>query len=212
MMEILGFFVVALTTLFVIVEPFGVVPLFTVMMQGRSVHEVRRTALRASVIGGAVLIAFAFAGRIFLDVLGVRIDSFRVAGGLLLLLAALDMLRGKKVACRCTPEEMEDAKEKEDVAVVPLAIPLLSGPGAMAATMMLMSRASGAWQSTAVIVAIVITFLVAWIVLRSATTVGKFLGPSIMAATQRVLGLVLAATSVQFILEGGANLLRRVAT
>jgi len=207
MAETWSFFIVALTTLFVIVEPFGVVPMFAAMTAGRPQAETRRIALRASVIGAAVLVGFAFGGRMLLDLLGVRIDAFRMAGGLLLLLTAIEMLRGKRPACRCNPAELDDAKSKDDIAVVPLAIPLLAGPGSMAAVMMLMSRAPGPAAVAAIHVAIFVTFAVSFVVLRGASAVSRVLGPSAMAAIQRVLGLVLAAMSLQFIVEGAVNLL-----
>ncbi len=210
MAETWSFFIVALTTLFVIVEPFGVVPMFAAMTAGRPAAETRRIALRASLVGAGVLVAFTFGGRLLLDVLGVRIDAFRMAGGLLLLLTAIEMLRGKRQTCRCNPAELDDARSKDDIAVVPLAIPLLAGPGSMAAVMMLMSRASGGGAVAAILLAIAITFAVSFVVLRGASTVSRVLGPAAMAAIQRVLGLVLAAMSLQFIVEGAVNLLRSI--
>lgn len=207
MSETWSFFVAALSTIFVIVEPLGVVPAFAAMTTGRPAAEVRRIALRASVVGAAVLFLFAIGGKMLLALLGISIDAFRMAGGLLLLLTALDMLRAKQAACRCSKEELDDAKTKDDIAVVPLAIPLLSGPGAMAAVMMLMSRATGASQVGAVLVAVAITFVVSFVVLRSASAISGAVGPSVMAAVQRVLGLVLGAMSIQFIVEGGVSLL-----
>lgn len=147
MTESWTFFVAALSTIFVIVEPFGVVPAFAALTAGRPAADVRRIALRASVVGAGVVFLFAIGGRLVLELLGVRIDAFRMAGGLLLLLTALDMLRAKQASCRCSQEKLEAAKTRDDIAVVPLAIPLLSGPGAMAAVMMLMSRASGSRSS-----------------------------------------------------------------
>ncbi len=207
MSETWSFFVAALSTIFVIVEPLGVVPAFAAMTAGRPAAEVRRIALRASVVGAVVLFLFAIGGRMLLGLLGISIDAFRMAGGLLLLLTALDMLRAKQASCRCSKEELDDAKAKDDIAVVPLAIPLLSGPGAMAAVMMLMSRATGPSQVCAVLIAVAITFVVSFVVLRSASAISGAVGPSVMAAVQRVLGLVLGAMSIQFIVEGGVSLL-----
>lgn len=207
MTETWTFFVAALSTIFVIVEPLGVVPAFAAMTAGRAPLEVRRIALRASVVGAGVLFLFALGGQTLIELLGVRIDAFRMAGGLLLLLTALDMLRAKQAACRCSKEELDDARSKDDIAVVPLAIPLLSGPGSMAAVMLLMSRASSEGQVLAVLLAITVTFVVSYGVLRSASAISAAVGPSVMAAVQRVLGLVLGAMSLQFIVEGGVNLL-----
>lgn len=201
------FFAAALASLFVVVEPIGVVPMFVALTQGRSREEVRRIALRASVVGALVLTLFAVGGKLFLDALGVRMDAFRMAGGLLLLLTALDMLRGRQSSCRCSKQEVDAAAPQDDLAVVPLAIPLLAGPGAMATVMMLMSRASSPGMIAAVFVAVGLTFLASYLVLRSAEPISKWMGPAVTAAIARVLGLVLAAMALQFIVEGGLNLL-----
>ena len=203
-------FAIAFTSLFVVVEPFGVVPIFASLTRGRSAAGIRAVALRASLVGAAVLILFTFGGRLLLDTLGVRVDSFRMAGGLLLLLAALEMLRGKIASCRCTPAELEDAGDRSDIAIVPIAIPLLAGPGAMATVMMLVSREPGIAGTGAVLGAIELTFVISYVVLRFAAVLQAVLGRSIMAVVERILGLVLAALSIQFIVEGGINLLRTV--
>lgn len=208
MLAALPFFVVSFTALFVVVEPLGAVPMVTALTRGRSREEMRRIALRASLVGALVLMVFALGGRLLLDALGVKMDAFRMAGGLLLLLTALDMLRAKAAACRCSPAELADAAGREDIAIVPVAIPLLAGPGAMATVMMLMTRAADAWATAAVFAAIAVTFAISFGVLRSAEPLARRVGPSTMAVIQRVLGLVLAAMSLQFIVEGGMNLLR----
>lgn len=205
----ISFFAAAFTALFVVVEPIGVVPVFAALTRDRPRDEVRRIALRASVVGGLVLTLFSLGGRLFLDALGVRIDAFRMAGGLLLLLTALDMLRAKQSSCRCSAREVEEAQSREDLAIVPVAIPLLAGPGSMATVMMLMSRATSPGMIVGVFVAIGLTFLASYVVLRSAEPISRWIGPSVTAVVQRVLGLVLAAMSLQFIVEGGLNLLNR---
>ncbi len=203
-----SFFAVALTAIFVVVDPPGVVPIFAAMTSGRTPAEVRRTALRASLAGAAILAVFALAGRALLEALGIRVDAFRIAGGLLLLAAAFDMLRARVSECRCTPGEVEDARHREDVAVFPVAIPMLAGPGAMATVMVLMARAPTRWHAVAVLLAIAVTFAGSWLALRSATLVQRVLGPAVLSAAQRVLGLVLGALAVQFVVDGGLGLLR----
>jgi len=202
------FIVVAFTALFVVVEPFGVVPTFAALVHGRSREDIRRIALRASLVGAAILVLFALFGRLLLDTLSVRIDSFRMAGGLLLLFTAFDMLRAKQSSCRCTREEIDDASGKNDIAIVPIATPLLAGPGAMATVMMLMSRATESWMVGAVLASIAVTFLICYVVLRSAVLINRLAGRSTMAVLQRVLGLVLAAMALQFIVDGVLNLLK----
>ena len=191
---------VAFIALIVVVEPLGVVPFFMSLTRGRSLEDVRRIAVRASVVGAMVLLGFAFFGSAVLEMLGIPLDAFRVAGGLVLLLAALDMIRQRN-ACRCSAAEASGTGG-DDVAIVPLAIPLLAGPGSMAAVMSLVGREPAA----AVAIAIVLVFVVTYIVLRGAGVLHRLIGPAILAVVQRVLGLLLAAMSVQSIVRGIASL------
>lgn len=191
---------VAFVALIVVVEPLGVVPFFVSLTRGRSTEDARRIAVRASVVGALVLMTFALFGGPVLDALGIRIDAFRVAGGLVLLLAALDMIRQKNT-CRCSAAETGNGAD--DIAVVPLAIPLLAGPGSMAAVMALVGREPPA----AVAIAVILVFVVTYLVLRGAGMLQRVLGPAILAVVQRVLGLLLAAMSVQSIVSGIASLL-----
>ena len=191
---------VAFVALVVVVEPLGVVPLFLSLTRGKPADDMRRTAMRASVVGALVLLTFAVAGGAVLGTLGIRIDAFRVAGGIVLLLAALDMIRQKN-ACRCSPAE--SGVGGEEVAIVPLAIPLLAGPGSMAAVMALVGRE----PMLAVVIAIILVFAVTYLVLRGASVLHRLVGPAVLAVVQRVLGLLLAAMSVQSIVTGIASLL-----
>ena len=191
---------VAFVALIVVVEPLGVVPLFMSLTRGRSRDDVRRIAIRASLVGALVLLAFAMCGSAVLSSLGIHLDAFRVAGGGVLLLAALDMIRQKNV-CRCSPSESNGGGD--DIAIVPLAIPLLAGPGSMAAVMALVGRE----PTLAVVIAIVLVFAVTYVVLRGAGVLQRLVGPAILAVVQRVLGLLLAAMAVQSIVTGIATLL-----
>lgn len=193
---------VAFVALIVVVEPLGVVPFFLTLTRGRSAEDARRIAVRASVVGALVLLTFALFGGSVLHSLGIRLDAFRVAGGLVLLLAALDMIRQKNT-CRCSPVETGSGTGADDVAVVPLAIPLLAGPGSMAAVMALVGREPPA----AVAVAVVLVFIVTYLALRGAGVLHRVLGPAILAVVQRVLGLLLAAMSVQSIITGITSLI-----
>lgn len=197
---------VSFTAIFVVVEPLGVVPVFGSLMQGRSRDEVARTALRASLVGASILLVFGVAGEWLLGALAIRLDAFRAAGGGLLLLTALDMLRAKQSECRCSSREVAGAATRADVAVVPVAIPLLAGPGAMATVMVLMAG-GGPARISAVVVSILATFAASYAVLRSSRAIERVLGDSALAAMQRVFGLVLAAMSTQLILTGVRELL-----
>lgn len=193
-------FVASFVALFVVVEPFGVVPMFASLTQDRPRHEQVRIAYRASLVGALILIIFAFIGRGILAALGVRIDAFQVAGSVVLLLGALEMIRGK-VACRCNPSEADPTRP--DIAIVPIAIPMLAGPGAMTATMSLVATQ----PLPSVLLAIFAVFAITFLVLRGTATVQRFIGPATLAVVLRVLGLLLAALSIQSIVRGVQSLL-----
>jgi multiple antibiotic resistance protein len=204
--EVGASFVVAFSALFVVVEPFGVAPFFASMTTGRPQAQVRAIAWRACVVGAAILAGFTLFGGWLLQVLHVQLDAFRAAGGLLLLLTALDMLRGKRQSCRCSPEEVADATQRQDIAIVPLAVPLLAGPGSMA-TVMVLASSGGPAQTAVVLAAIAATFAASYLVLRAAGTLQRWAGPSVLAVVERVLGLLLAAIALQFLAMGAMGLL-----
>lgn len=197
---------VSLSAIFFVVDPIGVVPIFIAMTQGDSQEKLRDTARRASLVAAALLVFFALFGTFLFKVVGVSLSAFRVAGGIVLLITGLDMLRARQSETRTSPEEAQEATIKEDVAIVPLALPLLAGPGAIATVMVLMSRASGMVSVVAVVASILITMLASYFLLRGASLVQRFLGQSGVAIFQRVMGLLLAAIAVQFIAEGGRDL------
>jgi multiple antibiotic resistance protein len=199
-------FAAAFTAIFVVVEPFGVAPMFASLTAGRTIAEVRRIAARASIVGASVLVAFTLFGPQLLRALHVELDAFRAAGGLLLLLTALDMLRGKGERCRCSKKELDQARGQDDIAVVPVAVPLLAGPGSMATVMVLVAE-GGLAQSAIVVLAILVTFLISYAVLRAAGTLQRWTGPSVVAVVERVLGLLLAAIALQFMASGALGLL-----
>ena len=139
MSELVSSGLVALSAVFFVVDPIGVVPIFIAMTHGDSQQEVRNTAMRASLVASGLLVFFALFGTLLFKVMGVSLAAFRVAGGVVLLITALDMLRARQSETRTSPGEAEEATEKEDVAIVPLALPLLAGPGAIATVMVLVS-------------------------------------------------------------------------
>lgn len=197
---------VALSAVFFVVDPVGVVPIFIAMTHGDPAEKMQATARRASVVAAALLVFFALFGTFLFKVVGVSLSAFRVAGGIVLLITALDMLRARQSETRTSPEEAQEATGKEDVAIVPLAIPLLAGPGAIATVMVLMSRAAGVASVVAVVLSILVTMAASYFLLRGASLVQRVLGQSGVAIFQRVMGLLLAAIAVQFIAEGGRAL------
>lgn len=209
-MSVFNQLALALPAVFFVVDPIGVVPLFIAMTAHDSPAKTRAMALKASVVGGLLLIFFALFGAFLFRLFGVTLPAFRVAGGLLLMLTALDMVRAQRPSTKTTQAETDEGAAKDDIAVVPLAIPLLSGPGSIATVMVLMAQ-GGSSLSTgiAVVASVLITFLVTWLLLRNSHHVKRVLGESGIAIMQRVFGLILAAIAVQFVFEGAKELLAR---
>lgn len=200
-------FLVSLSAVFFIVDPIGVVPMFLAMTAGDDKAKVRRTALRACTVACALMVFFALFGGVIFKMFGVSLGAFRVAGGILLLITALDMLRARPSETRTTPGELREGETKEDVALVPLAMPLLAGPGAIATAMVLMAQGGDDWVSGALVVAaIVLTFFSAYLLLRAAGLVQRVLRESGVAILERVMGLILAAIAVQFVADGAKAL------
>ena len=198
----MSFALSTLTTLLLVVDAPAAVPLFLSMTASDSAAHKRTTALRASLAAGIVLAAFAAAGGLLFRVLGISLGAFRIAGGILLFLLAVDMLRAEPSRQRTSPEEEAEGIERPDVSIFPLAIPMLAGPGATSTVMVLVSRAERLWQYVVVFAAIALTQLASYGLLRGALRVERRLGRTGMNVIQRVMGLILAATAVQFVVEG----------
>jgi multiple antibiotic resistance protein len=205
--ELLSIFLVSLPAVFFVVDPFGVVPIFVAITARDPPWKAREVARRACLVGCGLLLFFALFGGFVFKVLGVSLGAFRIAGGILLLVTALDMLRGRTSQTKTSPREEREGAQKEDVAVVPLAMPLLAGPGSIATVMVLMSKGRGLITAVPVVVSIVLTFIASYYILRAAPVVQRVLGQSGVAILQRLMGLILAAIAVQFVADGARDLL-----
>lgn len=191
---------VAFGSLFSIVDPFSALPVFVALTGQKPKDYQGRTALRASLTCFVVLSVFAAAGSFIFKFFGITIPAFKVAGGILLFGVALDMMRAQHSETRTTKEE--EAENHEDVGLIPLGLPLLSGPGAIAAVMVLAGQAESTASRVAVHVAILGIGLSAFLILRSAAVVGKLLGTTGIRVIGRLMGLILAAIAIQFVIDG----------
>jgi multiple antibiotic resistance protein len=200
----MDFFIQALVTLFVAVEPVALVPAFAALTAKMDPAERRRTAVNAALIAGGILIVFAVAGRALLDALGIGLPAMRIAGGLLLLLLAIDMVFARESGLRSTTaSEQAETLTRHDVTVFPLAVPLIAGPAAITATILLMGEAKGALPRQALVLAILCGVLaVALLVMLGASQLMRLLGVTGVNVVTRVLGILLAALAVQFMLDG----------
>ncbi|HEX9604231.1 MAG TPA: MarC family protein [Myxococcales bacterium] len=200
--ELLSFSLLSLSAIFFVVDPMGVVPIFVAMTQGDSEEKRRRMARRAALTACVILTVFAVAGTVIFRLLGVTLGAFKVAGGILLLLTSIEMLRAQQVRTRIIPEEEQEGAEKDDVAIFPLAIPLLAGPGAIATVTALMGRAGRTLFMVPVVFSIVVTCVASYAMLRAATPISRFLGVTGLNVMNRVIGLIIGALAVQFIFDG----------
>jgi multiple antibiotic resistance protein len=204
---VIAFFLAAFSAIFSVVDPLGVVPVFIAMTAADSKAHKRRTALRASVAMMMGLAIFAAGGVYILHFFGISIGSFRIAGGVLLLLLAIDMLRAQSSRQRTTPEEEAEGIDKPDVSIFPLAIPMLSGPGSFATVMMLMTRTHTVTERALLFSAIAANAALTFVILLGAGIAERRLGKTGMNVLHRVMGLLLAAIAVQFIVDGARDVL-----
>lgn len=205
----LAAFAIALPAVLFIVDPIGVVPIFVALTGNETKERCAAIARRATLVAGALLVAFALFGTVIFNVFSVTLAAFRVAGGLLLMLTALDMLRAQHPGTKTTARETAEAQDQTEVAIVPIAIPLLSGPGAIATVMVLMAQLGGGLDAAIpVISSIVLTMVLSYLLLSHAHAVKRVLRQSGIAILERVFGLILAAIAVQFVFDGGKELLK----
>lgn len=188
--------------LLVIVNPIGAVPLFVSMTTQNTAEERQRIARVASIAVAIVLIVSSIAGQPLLAFFGITIASFKVGGAILILLLAISMIHAKPTGEKQTPEEAVEAADKESIAVVPLAIPLLSGPGAISTTIIYATGRSSLSHILMIIVCCLLVSLATWIALRAATPVSRWLGKTGVNIAIRLMGLLLAAVAVEIFTSG----------
>ena len=198
----LEFAVISLASIFFIVDPLGTAPIFLAITEGQTAPERNRTALRASVAAFLILVVFAFVGEWILRLLRVTISSFQIAGGILIFLIALSMLQARRSRAKSTPQEEHEKQEGEDVAIFPLAIPMLSGPAAITTVMVLINLANSPLHRGLVMLAITLTGLFCYLILRASGRLLKLLGQTGINVLTRLMGLLLAVISVQFVIDG----------
>lgn len=201
----LQYALVALSSVFFLVDPIAAVPTFLAMTGDATPAQRKRMARRASWTCVIALSGFALAGRLLFKLLGITLPAFQIAGGLLLLLIAADMLQ----AGRSVTQEHAEAPPpapSEDIGLMPLGIPMLAGPGAISTVMVLMAQARGWAQGATVIAAIAVTSLASYFVLAGAARVRRYFSQTAMRVLVRVMGLLLLAIAVQFMINGLADL------
>jgi MarC family membrane protein len=196
-----AFLITAFVTMFVVIDPIGLAPLFVALTQGMTPRQRRAIAFRACGTGMAILILFALFGEAVLGFIGISMPAFRVAGGILLFLTALDMLFERRTKRR----EDQSEESEDDPSIFPLAIPLIAGPGAIASVILLTGQKPGV-EGLALVLAITALVLGVCVILFLASSLlERLLGKTGITVVTRLLGMLLAALSVQFVLDGLRN-------
>jgi multiple antibiotic resistance protein len=200
------FSVLALSSIFFLVDPFAALPTFLAVTAGSDDARRRRMAWKASMTALIFLSAFAVGGQYIFRMFGITLPAFEIAGGIILLLIGLDMLEAKRSATQESSEEATEAAIKEDAGIVPLGIPMLAGPGAITSVMVLVGQAQTRWQMAAILISIFITAVVCYLVLGNSDRVARTLGDTGVRILVRIMGLLLVALAVQYFVNGIADL------
>jgi len=195
-------FISAFVTFFVVIDPPGCAPIFASLTNGATVAHRRAMAIRSVLVAAGILFAFALGGEAFLSALGVSLDAFRIAGGIMLFLIALEMVFEKRTERRENRANDVMASNEDDVSIFPMAIPMIAGPGSIASAMLLVSRSNGTNETLAVFGALAAVLLLTMVALLLAGPLMRALGYKIEAMITRLLGVILAALAAQFVIDG----------
>jgi multiple antibiotic resistance protein len=194
--------IAAFTTLFIIMDPPGLAPVFIALTQGMPAAQRRAIAIRACVVAGVLLMVFLFVGEALLNFIGISMDAFRIAGGILLFLTALDMLFQRRQARREDNAAEGAAEHQDDPSVFPLALPLIVGPGAITTVILLAGTSPSAADYGAIAGVVFVVLLITFLSFLAAPAIERALGKTGLNILTRVLGMLLAALAVQFVMDG----------
>jgi multiple antibiotic resistance protein len=200
--QVLEFALLAATSIFFLVDPFTVIPLFLAITADSPPQERRFMARRAAWTCAIVLATFAFAGSLIFKMFGITLPAFKIAGGIILLQIGLDMLQARQSSTKSTPEETEEGAAKRDASIIPLGMPMLAGPGAISTVMVLIGESHSIWQHAVIYSTIAATAFASFLILSGAGRVQRYLGETGIRILMRLMGLLLVALAVQFVANG----------
>jgi len=200
--QVLEFALLAVTSVFFLVDPFAVIPMFLAITADSPQTERRQMARRSAWTCCIVLCVFALAGSLIFKMFGITLPAFKIAGGIILLQIGMDMLQARQSGTKATPEETEEGTAKEDASIIPLGMPMLAGPGAISTVMVLVGESHTLWQHGIVYATIILTAYLSYLILAGADRVRRFLGETGIRILMRLMGLLLVALAVQFVANG----------
>jgi multiple antibiotic resistance protein len=209
--DVISFALVAFPSLIVFINPVMVTSVFITLTSSATSQAKRAIIGKTTIIAFIVLLVFAISGTLVFKFFSITIGAFQIAGGIILFSVAMGMLHATASRTKQTPEEMDEAMSRDDIAVVPLAIPMVSGPGAITTVIVLSGEARAIPNMAILFLAIVVAMVIVFVMLRNAARIQKYLGPSGLNITTRLMGLVLAAIAVQFVIRGVESVLPELA-
>ena len=202
------FFILCLTTLFTLINPIGIAPLLMVMTERFSKDEKVKIAKKGSATALTTLLLFAILGSLIFSFFGITLEAFQIMGGILFFRNGLRMLDAKVGRSRTTPAEQEESQESDDIAISPIGIPLIAGPGAITATMLLSSQTPQIYSYLTLGLSIMIVLTFVYVILRNDDALMRVLGTSIMRIIQKLMGLILMVIAVQFVINGTISVIK----
>ena len=201
----LEFFILCFSSLFALINPIGIVPIYLSITQDYNKRERDKIAIKAILFSFLVLLLFALIGDFIFSFYNITIHGFRIAGGILLLKISFDMIESKRSRSRTTPSEELEAEEKNDIAYTPLSIPLIAGPGSIASIMILSSEAKSTIDKLTLFATLIIVLIMTFFIFKVSKNLSKNFGKLGLRILQRIMGLILMVISIEFILKGIKN-------
>ena len=201
----LEFFILCFSSLFALINPIGIVPIYLSITQDYNKRERDKIAIKAILFSFLVLLLFALIGDFIFSFYNITIHGFRIAGGILLLKISFDMIESKRSRSRTTPSEELEAEEKNDIAYTPLSIPLIPGPGSIASIMILSSEAKNTIDKLTLFATLIIVLIMTFFIFKVSKNLSKNFGKLGLRILQRIMGLILMVISIEFILKGIKN-------
>lgn len=209
-MSLLEYAFLAVSTLFTLINPIGISPLFLVLTERFNDDERRAIARKGTLTGAVTLTVFALLGTYIFTLYAITLDAFRIMGGIIFFRSGIRMLESILPRTRSTPKEQEESLHHDDIAISPIGIPVITGPGAITAAMVLSGQASNPAHYAILLASIVLVFTVTYWFLRGADRLSKRLGTTGMRVIQRIMGIILMVIAVQFIINGVTPVLKSV--
>ena len=202
MWPLLEFLLLSVVSLFTVINPFSTVPAFLAITPGENATERRRAARTACLVACSVIALLAILGQHIFSVLGITLPAIQIAGGLLLFAIGFEMLRSPDAPIRLNDKEKAVAQEKEDIAITPLAVPLLCGPGAVSTTIIMQGQAQSWTANAMLLLSVPIVYLACYFILSLSASGADWLNPILLRILRRIMGLLFAAIAVQFVING----------